>query len=72
MMTEIDLVPGDYRQLTWLRGRVRTTVIVVMAAMFLSVAIYAGLRVWSVSVDSQIATLQSKQAITNQQREALT
>lgn len=71
-MTEIDLVPGDYRRLTWLRGRVRFTVTAVMASVFLSVALYAGLRVWSVSIDSQVATLQSKQAITNQQREALT
>jgi len=71
-MTEIDLVPGDYRRLTWLRGRVRSTAIVVLAAAFLSVAIYAGLRIWSVSMDRHIATLQSKQAITNQQREALT
>jgi hypothetical protein len=71
-MTEIDLVPGDYRRLTWLRGRVRSTAIVVLAAVFLSVASYAGLRIWSVSMDRHIATLQSKQAITNQQREALT
>ena len=71
-MTEIDLVPGDYRHLTWLRGRARAAVTVILAAVFLSVAIYAGLRVWSVSMDRQIATLQKKQAITNQQREALT
>ena len=71
-MTEIDLVPGDYRRLTWLRGRVRVAVTVILAAVFLSVALFAGLRVWSVSMDRQIATLQSKQAITNKQREALT
>jgi hypothetical protein len=71
-MTEIDLVPGDYRRLSWLRGRARTTVGVILAALLVSVLAWAALHFLSVRLESEIATLQSKQAITNQQREALT
>ncbi|MGB5260582.1 MAG: hypothetical protein WBO34_08690 [Gammaproteobacteria bacterium] len=71
-MTEIDLVPGDYRRLSWLRGRVRTTVTVMLTALLVSMVAWAGLHFLSARLDTQITVLQSKQAITNQQREALT
>jgi hypothetical protein len=71
-MTEIDLVPGDYRRLSWLRGRARMTVMVMLTALLVSGILWAGLHFLSVRLDSQIAVLQSKRAITNQQREALT
>lgn len=71
-MTEIDLVPGDYRRLAWLRGRARTTVVVIVAALCVTVVSWGALQVLSRQLDRQIAELQSKQAITNQQREALT
>ena len=71
-MTEIDLVPGDYRRLSWLRGRARMTVLIIVTALLVSVVTWAGLHFFSTRLDSQIATLQSQQAITNQQREALT
>lgn len=71
-MTEIDLVPGDYRRLSWLRGRARTTVGFILAALLVSVLAWAALHFLSARLESEIATLQSKQAITNQQREALT
>lgn len=71
-MTDIDLVPGDYRRLTWLRGRAQTTLAVILAALLVSIAVYALLHALSTSLDRQITELQSQQAITNQQREALT
>ncbi len=71
-MTEIDLVPGDYRRLSWLRGRARTTVQVIATALVVSLLAWAGLHVYSGHLATQIAELQSQQAITNQQREALT
>ena len=71
-MTEIDLVPGDYRRLSWLRGRARTTVKVILTALMASLLAWAGLHLYGARLDSEIAALQSKQAITNQQREALT
>jgi hypothetical protein len=72
MMTEIDLVPGDYRRLSWLRGQARTTALVIMSALVISVLAWAGLHFYIARLDTRIATLQSRQAITNQQREALT
>lgn len=71
-MTEIDLVPGDYRRLSWLRGRAWTTVAVILTALLVSLVAWAALHFLSARLDGQIATLQSKQAITNQQREVLT
>ena len=71
-MTEIDLVPGDYRRLSWLRGRLRITVVVILAALLVSGIAWGGLHLYSQRLDSRIAALQSQQAITNQQREALT
>ena len=71
-MTEIDLVPGDYRRLSWLRGRVRTTALVIISALVVTVVAWAGLHFYAARLDTRIATLQSQQAITNQQREALT
>ncbi|MDX1698389.1 MAG: hypothetical protein R3308_08885, partial [Thiohalobacterales bacterium] len=71
-MAEIDLVPGDYRRLLWLRGRAQTTLAVILGALLLSIAIYALLHALSTGLEKQISELQSRQAITNQQREALT
>ena len=71
-MTEIDLVPGDYRKLTWLRGRARVTAAVIVVALCVTAIAWGALQFLSKRLDSEIAMLQSKQAITNQQREVLT
>ena len=71
-MTEIDLIPGDYRRMTWLRGRARTTAIVIMAALLFTITTSALLHVLAGRLDREITDLQSMQAISNQQRDALT
>ena len=71
-MTDIDLVPNDYRAMIWLRNNVKKTVTVIGVSLLATIMIYALLHVLSGRLDQRIGVLQSKQAITTQQREALT
>ncbi len=71
-MTDIDLVPNDYRAMNWLRSRAKRTLTVTGGSLLATVLVYAVIHVLSGKLDQRISVLQSKQAITTQQREVLT
>jgi hypothetical protein len=71
-MTDIDLVPHDYRVMTWLRSSTKKTLTAIGMSLLVTVLVYAGLHLLSGRLDQRISELQSQQAITTQQREALT
>ena len=71
-MTDIDLIPSDYRLMAGLRVNARKTGLVIAASLLLTVVVYTLLHVLSGRLDQRISVLQTKQAITAQQRDELT
>jgi len=71
-MTDIDLIPSDYRLMAGLRINARKSGMVMVVSLLLTVLVYALLHVLSGNLDERISVLQSKQAITAQQQAALT
>lgn len=70
-MTEIDLIPTDYRNRIWLQGQARTIAGVVLLLVAVLMLVLGALHILSGSTNTRIADLQTKQAITAQQREQL-
>ena len=71
-MSDIDLIPTDYRNRIWLKTRGKHLVLGITAMLVLTVVAFSGLHYTSGKVSRKIETLQQKQAITAQQREVLT
>jgi multidrug efflux pump subunit AcrA (membrane-fusion protein) len=71
-MTEIDLIPTDYRNRVWLQGRAREIVSVVALLLVALLLAMIALHFLSARANARIAELQAQQAITAQQRELLT
>ncbi|MGB5538977.1 MAG: hypothetical protein WBO37_02690 [Gammaproteobacteria bacterium] len=71
-MTEIDLIPTDYRYRIWLQGRARQVVSVVVVLLVALLLVMTTMHYLSGRADARIAELQAQQAITAQQREQLT
>ena len=70
-MTDIDLIPADYRNRIWLQGRAREVGMVVILVVVALLLILAALHYQSGKAGSRITELQAQQAITAQQREEL-
>lgn len=71
-MTDIDLIPTDYRNRIWLQGRALLVGGVTTLAIIVLLLALAVLHYLSGRSDIRIAQLQSLQAISVQQREQLT
>jgi len=71
-MTDIDLIPAEYRNRIWLQGRAREVGGVVTLLVVALLLILAILHHQAVKANIRISGLQSQQAITAQQREQLT
>ena len=70
-MSDIDLIPTDYRNRIWLQGRARVVASVVVLVMLALLLALGALHYLSGKAATQITALQSQQAITAQQREQL-
>lgn len=71
-MTDIDLIPQDYRTRIWLQSRAKRTATVIVLMLVIAAATFAVFSYQVARIERDIATLQKQQAITTQQREALT
>jgi hypothetical protein len=71
-MADIDLIPRDYRTRVWLQSRVKRTATVIVSMAVIAAATFAVFSYLVARVDRNITALQKQQAITAQQREALT
>jgi hypothetical protein len=70
-MAEIDLIPTDYRKRIWLRGRARAVVAVTLVLGLLQLATAGLIHYRSGTLDTRVAALESRQAITRQQHAKL-
>lgn len=70
-MTEVDLIPGDYRLRLRLGRSIRSVALAVVAVLAVTLIAVAALRYRLAQVSSEIASLQQQQAISARQREAL-
>lgn len=70
-MTEIDLIPSDYRVRQWQTRYLKLFALVMIVVAGAHVVVYAGLVREVALARTQIAELQSKQLITSQQRSDL-
>lgn len=70
-MTDIDLIPTDYRNRVWLQSQARTVGIVGVTLLVILLLALAVLHVLAGRTDARIQELQNRQAITAQQREQL-
>lgn len=71
MMTEIDLIPNDYRTRKWQTRALKVFSGVLFSLLLLHGAVWIGLAHQVGTAQQQIAELQSKQLITSQQRSEL-
>lgn len=71
-MADIDLIPLDYRTRLWLHSRVKRMAAVMVSMAIIAAAAFAVFNYLATRIDRDITTLQQQQAITTQQREALT
>lgn len=71
-MSEIDLIPTDYRNRLWLQSRAQILGTAIIVLLLVTALICGGLHLMAGSIAKKIATLQKQQAITTQQRNALT
>jgi Tfp pilus assembly protein PilV len=71
-MADIDLIPRDYRTRIWLQSRAKRTATVIVSMLVIAAATFAVFSYQLTRIERDITTLQKQQAITTQQREALT
>jgi len=71
-MADIDLIPPEYRTRIWLHSRVKRTAVAMFTMVVLAVAAFAVFNFLSKDIMRDISVLQKKQAISTQQRDALT
>ena len=71
-MADIDLIPRDYRTRIWLQSRAKRTATVIVSMLVIAAATFAVFSYQVTRIERDITTLQKRQAITTQQREALT
>ena len=67
-MTEIDLIPGNYRTLQWQKSWLRNATVSVVVLMLLLVTAFVALHKVTAAVEVDIANLQAKQQFSAQQR----
>ena len=70
-MTEIDLIPSDYRTRVWQRRWLRTAGVVVSALLATHVLAYVAVASKAHAVQAEVANLESRQQISEQQRTEL-
>lgn len=71
-MTDIDLIPADYRERLRLHGWAKSMTIAVSVALILSIASYFMLNYMNKEITSRIFSIQEKQQISQQQSNVLT
>lgn len=71
-MSDIDLIPQDYRARLWLQSRVKRTAAALVMMVIMAGVAFAVINYLLAQVDRDVSLLQKQQAITTQQREVLT
>jgi hypothetical protein len=71
MMTDIDLIPSDYRVRRWFERSAKRLVIAITAVVIVTGATYAGVQHATKRVNAEIEILQGQQEISTRQRAEL-
>ena len=71
-MADIDLIPQDYRTRIWLHSRVKRTAVAMITMVVVAASAFAVFNYLAIRIDKDISVLQKQQAISTQQRDALT
>ena len=71
-MADIDLIPTDYRNRIWLRGRTKLFAAGIAAMLVLTALVFTAMHVGTGKLKVRISELQQRQAITTQQTDAMT
>lgn len=71
MMTDIDLIPTDYRMRRWFERSAKRLGVAIMAVVIVTGVIYAGIQYASKQINAEIEILRGQQAISTRQQTEL-